>query len=59
LVKLALRQNDEGYDWLERAYRERDPSLLYFNGVPWTKQYRKDARWESIERKLEFKSNPD
>jgi adenylate cyclase len=59
LVELALGKKDVGYGWLERAYAERDPQLLYFNGFTWTKEYRKDARWTSIEAKLGFKSASD
>jgi TolB-like protein/tetratricopeptide (TPR) repeat protein len=59
LVKLALGDREEGYAWLERAYAERDPQLLYFNGFPWTKEFRKDPKWVSIEAKFGFKSASD
>ena len=58
-VKLVLGQKDEGYAWLEKALSERDPALLYFNGFPWTKEYRVDPRWAAIEEKLGFASSPD
>jgi len=58
-VMLRLGKGDEGYAWLERAYSERDPQLLYFNGFPWTMEYRKDPRYAAIEAKFGFKSVPD
>ena len=58
-VMLRLGKGDEGYAWLERAYSERDPQLLYFNGFPWTREYRKDPRYAAIEARFGFKSAPD
>jgi TolB-like protein/Tfp pilus assembly protein PilF len=58
-VKLALGQKDEGYAWLQRAYQERDPRLLYFNAAPEAKKFRADPRWAAIEAKLGFVSAPD
>jgi adenylate cyclase len=57
-VMLKLGRKEEGYAWLERAYRERDPQLLYFNGFPWTRVYREDPRWAAIEAQFGFKSAP-
>jgi TolB-like protein/Flp pilus assembly protein TadD len=59
LVKLTLGQKEEGYGWLEKAYAERDPALLHFNGMPWAKAFRADPRWTAIEAKLGFQSAPD
>jgi adenylate cyclase len=59
LVKLSLGQKEDGYAWLERAFDKRDPQLLYFNALPWTKEYRKDPRWRQIEARFNFKSEPD
>ncbi len=53
-AKLVLGQKDEGYRWLQKAYEERDPSLLYFNGFPWTQEFRSDPRWVEIEGKIGF-----
>lgn len=58
-VKLALGLKEEGYSWLDKAFMERDPHILYFNAFPWMKEYRKDSRWKSIEEKLGFASAPD
>ncbi len=51
-VKLTLGMKDEGYRWLEKAYEEHDPNLLYFNGFPWTREFRSDPRWAEIEEKI-------
>ncbi len=59
LIKLALGLREDGFAWLERALRERDPSLLYFNAFPWLKEFRKDPRWAPIEARLGFKSMPE
>jgi TolB-like protein/Tfp pilus assembly protein PilF len=58
-VNLELGRLDEGYSWLEKAFVEHDPALLYFNGFPWTKKHRSDPRWASIEAKFPFTSAPD
>lgn len=56
---LKMGKKEEGYAWLERACTERDPQLLYFNALPWAKEFRKDPRWASIESKMGFKSAPE
>jgi adenylate cyclase len=54
-IKILLGHND-GYSWLERAFDERDPALLYFNGFPWARRLRADPRWKAIEARFPFKS---
>jgi TolB-like protein/Tfp pilus assembly protein PilF len=58
-AKVLLGQEEEGYTWLAKAFDEREPALLYFNGFPWTKQLRSDSRWKAIEAKFPFKSAED
>jgi TolB-like protein/Tfp pilus assembly protein PilF len=58
-VKVLLGQKDEGYRWLERAFGERDPALLYFNGSNWSREVRADPRWKAIEAKFPFRSADD
>jgi adenylate cyclase len=53
-VKLVLGQKEEGYEWLLKAYQERDPNLLEFSAVPWTAEFRSDPRWVDIEKKIGF-----
>ncbi len=48
----AVGKNDEAYRWLERAYEERSPDLLYFGMFPWAERFRTDPRWLEIERKM-------
>lgn len=52
LVKFSLGENDEAFNWLEKAYREHDGLLLYFREFPWCAEYRTDPRWLEIERKM-------
>jgi TolB-like protein/Flp pilus assembly protein TadD len=56
MVLMSLGRNEEGYDWLAKAFTERDPALPYFNGFPWFKDKRMDPRWEAIEAKFPFRS---
>lgn len=58
-VKVMLGDEDDGYKWLQRAFDEEDPALLYFNGSPWSKSVREDPRWKAIEEKFPFKSVED
>jgi adenylate cyclase len=51
-IKFGLGQNDEAFNWLERAYQEHDGFLLYFRQFPWCAEYRNDSRWLAIERKI-------
>ena len=52
LAELALGRTDEGLRWLEKSLAEKDPSLLYFAGLPWFKEYRSGPRWERIDGKI-------
>lgn len=52
MAKLDLGEEDEGFDWLERAYEEHDKFLLYFKEFPWFAKYRADKRWLDIERRM-------
>ena len=58
-VKLTLGETKEGYEWLEKALLEKDPSILYFNGLPWMKKFRADPRWVAIEKQFRFRSEPE
>ena len=55
-VKVLLGEKEEGYMWLRKAFEERDPRLLYFNGFPWSKEIRADPRWREIESRFSFPS---
>jgi TolB-like protein/Tfp pilus assembly protein PilF len=58
-VKVMLGDEEDGYRWLQKAFDEEDPALLYFNGFPWSKSVRADPRWKEIEAKFPFKSVED
>jgi len=57
-ISFALGQNDEGFAYLEKAYRDRsiftnqagDLAALRF--YPWFGAARADSRWSSLERQL-------
>ena len=52
LVMLSLGRRTEGRDWLERAYGERDSSLLYFMSVPAYLKYASSSEGAEILAKI-------
>ena len=52
LVHLGLRRNDEGFEWLERAYRERADLLVYLNNDPRLDSVRADPRFRDLVRRV-------
>ena len=45
---------DAAFDWLERAYRERDPGLGESVAYPMLRALHGDARWPALMRKMGF-----
>ncbi len=51
----AVGEDDKAFGWLEKAYSERSPDLLYFAIFWWAEKIRSDPRWLSLERKMGLK----
>jgi len=45
---------DAAFDWLERAYRERDPGLGESVAYPLLRALHGDPRWPALLRKMGF-----
>jgi TolB-like protein/class 3 adenylate cyclase/Tfp pilus assembly protein PilF len=43
---------DEAFDYLERAHEERANSIPYIRVFPWYREFRKDPRWASLEKRM-------
>ncbi len=46
------RDNDRAFEWLERAYRQRDPGLAWSRSDIFLENLHPDPRWEIFMRKL-------
>jgi serine/threonine protein kinase/Flp pilus assembly protein TadD len=44
--------NDAAFEWLERAYRKRDPGLAGIKGDPLLRRLEGDPRWRPLLRKI-------
>ncbi len=48
----ALEENDQGFDWLERAYKVRDPILAFLRANPIYDPVRSDPRFTDMLKKI-------
>lgn len=48
----ALGDRDAALQWLERAYRDRDDSLIYLDAWDWWDPLRGDPRFEDLRRRV-------
>jgi len=48
----ALEENDKGFDWLERAYKVRDPWLTWLGVFPIYDSVRSDQRFTDMLKKI-------
>jgi tetratricopeptide (TPR) repeat protein len=48
----ALGERDRAFEQLERAYRMREPGLLFLKVAPWAEPLRSDARYGALVEKL-------
>jgi TolB-like protein/DNA-binding winged helix-turn-helix (wHTH) protein/Tfp pilus assembly protein PilF len=52
LICFGLRRTDEGFEWLDRAYRERADLLVYLNADPRLVSARADPRFRDLIRRV-------
>jgi adenylate cyclase len=52
----ALQQDEKAFSWLEKAYRERDPWLIYLNVEPTFDRLRLQARYTALLEKVGFRN---
>jgi TolB-like protein/Flp pilus assembly protein TadD len=48
------RENDQAFEWLERAYKQRDGGLADMKGDPLLKSLRADPRYKALLRKMKL-----
>jgi class 3 adenylate cyclase/tetratricopeptide (TPR) repeat protein len=51
IALLSLGREGEAFEWMERAFAERDSSILYFRSVPAYDRYSASPRWAELEMK--------
>ena len=55
-IHLGLGNNDRTFDWLEKAYEERAPRLVYLKAERAFDPLRSDPRFVDLLRRLKFPS---
>jgi len=45
---------DKGFEWLERAYEQRDPGAIYAASDPFLKSLHDDPRWQPFLRRMKL-----
>jgi TolB-like protein/Tfp pilus assembly protein PilF len=54
----GLGETDEAFTWLERAYRERDPSMVMLKSDTRMAPLHSDPRWDDLLRRIGFPEHP-
>lgn len=52
MIYLAMGEDDKGFEWLYKAYAERDSSLIYITVVPPLDPFRDDPRFQNLLKKM-------
>jgi hypothetical protein len=52
LVYVGLGDKDRAFEWLERAYAERSPTLVYLKVEPQLDRLRSDPRFATLMTKM-------
>ena len=47
-----LDDRDRAFEWLDRAFEQRDPGLVTIQGRPLLRNLERDPRWRSLLEKL-------
>ena len=50
----GLNERDKSLAWLERAYQERDPKMVFLKAEPKWKNLRDDPRFQQLLRRMGF-----
>ena len=53
-VHVALGEHDEAMDWLQRAYDDREYTLVYLKMDPAADPLRQDPRFQDLMRRMNF-----
>jgi len=56
LIYVALDQRNEAFEWLEKAYQQRDPLLIQLRVEPKWTTLRSDPRFQDLLRRIGFPS---
>lgn len=48
----GLGERDRAFEWLEKAFQERDPMLFWLRSVPFFEPLRADPRFEELARRI-------
>jgi tetratricopeptide (TPR) repeat protein len=51
-IYLALDQKDKAFEWLEKAYEERDYALIYLKTITIADKQRSDPRYKALLKKM-------
>ncbi len=51
---VSAGEKDRALEWLEKAYQERDPLMVYLNVEPTWDSLRSDPRFQSLLRRMNF-----
>jgi hypothetical protein len=54
LIHAGLGEKDQAFEWLERAYEERDKGLLFLRIDPPLDPLRSDPRFQDLLRRMNF-----
>src|SRR5688572_11425091 len=54
IVYAGMDRKDEALHWLQKAYTNRDPSLVFLNVSPRLAALRSDARFQELLRKMKL-----
>ena len=52
LSAIGIGKNEEAMTWLERAYEEREPTLLFLKSLPWFKPIAAEPRFKDLLEKI-------
>jgi serine/threonine protein kinase/tetratricopeptide (TPR) repeat protein len=56
LIYAGLGEKDQAFEWLDKAYEERDKGLMYLKAEPALDPLRSDPRFQDLLRRMNFPS---